>query len=100
MRFLTLDRNLPQPKEPCYRSYFFDKLPRRIFLADIEAPIACLGTLDRLSIEILNCMISSLNISALDQLKVVNRRGFEAVNAHHLVKNWKFELELSFWRQD
>lgn len=29
----------------------------------------------------------SLNISALDQLKVVNRRGFEAVNAQSKVKN-------------
>jgi hypothetical protein len=81
--FRTLDGNLPRLD----RSFYFDKRKsRRIFLAEIGPPKAGLGTLNRLSPEILDHIISLLDISALDQFKAVNRRGFEAVNAHSQFK--------------
>jgi hypothetical protein len=81
--FRTLDGNLPRLD----RSFYFDKKkPRHIYLAEIEPPNAGLGTLNRLSLEILDHIISPLDISALDQFKAVNRRSFEAVNAHSQFK--------------
>lgn len=74
--FRTLDRNLPE----------LDRLeqtnPRRVFLAKTGPPAVGLGTLDQLPLEILGHIVSSLDISAIDQFKAMNRRSFEAVNTH------------------
>ena len=74
--FRTLDRNLPE----------LDRLkqtnPRRVFLAKTGPPAVGLDTLDQLPLEILGHIVSSLDISAIDQFKAMNRRSFEAVNTH------------------
>ncbi|KAL9098786.1 MAG: hypothetical protein Q9163_005617 [Psora crenata] len=57
-------------------------IPRAIYLAETRPPTISLGTLDQLPLEILYCVVSSLDISAIDQFKAVNRRSFEVVNTH------------------
>lgn len=41
-----------------------------------------LGILDQLPLEILSCIVLSLDISAIDHIKAMNRRSFELVNNH------------------
>lgn len=45
-------------------------------------PKVGLSVLDRLSVEIPNCIISILNIAAVHRFKAVNKRAFQAVNSH------------------
>jgi len=82
---LTLDRNLPvHPQDGLdYR--------RCIFLTETPPPTARLGSLDRLPLETINAIISLLDIAAVDQLKVVNRRAFAVANSHPQFKllNWE-----------
>ena len=74
--FGTLDANLPSFDD--WRRTF----PRRVFLARTGPPTVGLGSLDKLPLEILNCILSSLDISAIDQFKATNRRSLEVVDAH------------------
>jgi hypothetical protein len=64
---------------------------RHIILTETLPPTACLGRLDRLPLEIINGIISLLDIAAVDQLKVVNRRAFAVANSHPQFKllNWE-----------
>jgi hypothetical protein len=82
----TLDRNLPllDPQDGLGHR-------RRIFLTETPPPTARLGRLDRLPLEIINAIISLLDIAAVDQLKVVNRRAFAVANSHPQFKflNWE-----------
>lgn len=74
-----LDERLPDLKTPHHSSI-------RQTLAATKTKIkrlnVGLGVLDRLPPEILDSIISSLDISAVDQFKGVNRRGFEIVDTH------------------
>ncbi|KIW36549.1 uncharacterized protein PV06_11203 [Exophiala oligosperma] len=72
--FRTLDRNIPY--------IIGDREIRVTYRAKTDPPSAGLGALNRLPIELLNSIISSLDISTLDRFKRVNRRAFEIVNAH------------------
>lgn len=74
--FRTLDWNLP------WLDKWEQTIPRRVILAKTGPPTVGLDTLDQLPLEILSCIVSSLDISAIDQFKAMNRRSFEVVNTH------------------
>ncbi|KAH8800509.1 hypothetical protein F5884DRAFT_905144 [Xylogone sp. PMI_703] len=69
----TLDRNFPVLDPVGDR--------RRIYFVQTSPLTANLGELDRLPPEILNAIILLLDIAAVDRLKLVNRRAYEAVNS-------------------
>ncbi|KAK7431672.1 hypothetical protein QQZ08_001891 [Neonectria magnoliae] len=71
--FKTLDRNVP----------FRERLNLPSFvLPKIGIPVTGIGMLGRLPHEILDHILSYLDITTLDYVKAVNRRMFELVNVH------------------
>lgn len=76
--FYMIDSNLPRYWKRGEKPRPF----RCIILAETGSPTSGLGELDQFPIEILNAIISVLDISATDQFKAANRRSYEVVNNH------------------
>lgn len=60
----------------------FEGYQRWITLPRPDAPTRELGALHLLPVEILNMVISQLDVATLDRFKAANRRAFQAVNCH------------------
>ena len=64
----------------------YEKYQEWIFVPKTDAPTTELGALHILPIEILDMIISHMDIATLDRFKAVNRRAFRVVNFHEIFK--------------
>ena len=74
----TIDRLLSRRR--------FEGYQRWITIPKTDAPTGDLGALHILPVEILDMVISHLDIATLDRFKAANRRAFQAVNFHPTFK--------------